>query len=104
MHGSQWSHSPQPYSPIPTEMPTATNKKFLAMQICFAFISCLGSWNIVMSDFQLLLKNMLAFRITKENVTEMTQEHSAVRHQIKKKDSYLAEFLSLLEQVTTDRR
>lgn len=74
------------------------------MQICFAFISCLGSWNIVMSDFQLLLKNMLAFRITKENVTEMTQEHSAVRHQIKKKDSYLAEFLSLLEQVTTDRR
>lgn len=54
------------------------------MQICFAFISRLGSWNIVMSDFQLLLKNMLAFRITKENVTEMTQEHSAVRYQIKK--------------------
>lgn len=72
--------TPQLYSRIPIEMPTATNKKFLAMQIYFAFISSLRSWNtVMMSDFQLLLKNILALRIMKENVAEMTQEHSAVR-------------------------
>lgn len=50
------------------------------MQIYFAFISSLRSWNtVMMSDFQLLLKNILALRIMKENVAEMTQEHSAVR-------------------------
>lgn len=37
MPGSQWSLFPQLYSQIPIEVPTATNKKFPAMQICFAF-------------------------------------------------------------------
>lgn len=38
----------------------------------------------MVSDFQLLLKNILAVQITKENVTEMSQDHSALRQQIKK--------------------
>lgn len=43
-------------------------------------VSSLYSWNTVtVSDFQLLLKNILAVRITKKIVTEMNPEHSAVR-------------------------
>lgn len=38
----------------------------------------------MVSDFQLLLKNILAVQITKENVTEMSQDHSVLRQQIKK--------------------